>query len=341
MNTNRLSLSSSVFAGRVRKFDTYQPNPRTSQRVTKKTPQAKNKTKTRHIEKTNSTNTIIPRSVSTTPIKLSVPVASASPISKTQSLALQAVGNTRSFHHSQFDNMIPAAINSVKSKLHTAMYIMATAVFIFASTVSVQTLLTNKETKAQVEEVLGESANTTQDEQGVAEGTGSLPAEKEVTTNAISSYTVTNPEAPKYLRIPELGVFSRIKSLGIDEGAVGAPRNINDVGWFNGSAKPGDSVGASLLLGHVSGWTSPGVFKHLGNLKPGARFEVEKGSGEKIQYEVVRSEDIALSEINMGNILGTENAGEHDLKLMTCSGKYNRETETYEERKVVYAKVLR
>jgi sortase (surface protein transpeptidase) len=218
-------------------------------------------------------------------------------------------------------------------------YAAGSLVFFFALVVSMQSILTNRQAKEQLG-VLGAQTQLP-DEYGVPEGTGNEPAEAEVPKAAMSAYKVS-PELPRYIRIPELSVVARVKHSGVTkEGAIDAPANINDVSWYNQSAKPGSEIGASLLLGHVSGWTSPGVFKKINQLKSGMRFEIEMGSGEKITYEVTHGQSIPLSMLNMGEILTPEVAGEHDLKLMTCSGRFNREADQYEERYVVYAKIVR
>ena len=211
--------------------------------------------------------------------------------------------------------------------------------FLFALTVSLQSVLTNRQAKEQLG-VLGAQTQTP-DEYGVQEGNGDEPAESEVPKAALAAYKVS-PELPRYIRIPALNVFARIKHTGVTkDGAIDAPANINDASWYNQSAKPGSEEGTSLLLGHVSGWTASGVFKKINQMKPGMRFEIEKGSGEKITYEVTRGESVPLDNVNMGVVLTPEERGEHDLKLMTCSGRFNRESDHYEERYIVYAKIVR
>jgi LPXTG-site transpeptidase (sortase) family protein len=354
MNTQRLSLSSSVFADRIKKFDMYQHNSRTSQRGTlnpktnhhligsdiKKTGfKINNKLQSSGAKKIKTKSSTFKNEQKKKMFQSSNSwVATGS----TQRLALNAVAKSQiSFGFEAFSNQFlpPKSRKTRKNIWQAVFYTFGLTVFIFALGVSVHTLLTNNNAREQIE-VLGEQTQM-QDEQGVVEGTGSDPAEAEVSAMAIANYTV-NPELPRYLRIPDIGVFARIKHTGIDsDGAVDSPANIHDVSWFKKGAKPGSSTGSSLLLGHVSGWSTPGVFKNIHKLKVGSRFEVEKGSGEKIKYEVTKSEKILLADIDMAKILGTEFAGVHDLKLMTCSGKYNKETKSYEERFVVYAKVLR
>jgi LPXTG-site transpeptidase (sortase) family protein len=218
------------------------------------------------------------------------------------------------------------------------MYGFGVIVLLFSAFVSVQSFINNKQAKEQIA-TLGE--NISKDEQGVSEGTGDEPSEDEISESAIYAFQVTNPQDPRYIRIPELGILARVKNLGTTpEGAVDAPKNIYDAGWYNGSARPGNSVGSSLILAHVSGWTSAGLFKNINKLVDGSEFEVEKGNGEIIKYSVTKKEQIPVDQVNMSKVLSTETAGQHDIKLMTCSGKYNKSTKTFDDRYIVYAKQI-
>jgi len=231
---------------------------------------------------------------------------------------------------------------SFKAKLFRAQsifYALGVSVFLFASFVSVQTFMNNKQAKEQLG-VLGEQTWTS-DEQGVQEGTSEDPSDAPVNSEAVANYKV-DPELPRYIKIPEIGVYARIKQTGITKnGAVAAPSNINDVSWFNESARPGNPNGSSLLLGHVSGWTASGVFKKIDKLTAGSRIEIDKGSGEKLMYEVTRTEKVPVDQLDMSKILASEVVGEHDLKLITCGGKYDRESKEYTDRVIVYAKFLK
>ena len=216
-------------------------------------------------------------------------------------------------------------------------YILGAFAFCMAIFASLHTVFTNKQTKQQVEETLGVSAVIGVDDQGVSEGTAEDPAEVEVSAAAYSAYSVV-PEQPRYIKIPIIGVDARVKSSGVNaKGRVDAPWNVHDVSWFNEGVLPGSSAGSSLLVGHVSSWTTDGVFKHIDRLTPGALIQIERGDGSVINYAVKKTENIPLDEVDMSKILGTEIAGKHDIKLMTCSGNYDRDSERYDHRFVVYA----
>lgn len=262
----------------------------------------------------------------------------------TSAIALRTVRSTQITHEEliaeQFsDYSYPTSPprNSLL-KRQKLFYIVGSFVFLFAILVSVQSLLTNVTAKNKLA-VLG--SQTVTDEYGVPEGTGTDPAESPVTDEHLNAYTVA-PELPRYIRIPSINVFARVKHTSVDkQGAVDAPGNIHDASWYNESAKPGNANGSSLLLGHVSGWTAPGVFKNLDKLLAGDTIEIEKGSGERVLYEVTYTESVPVSSLDMTKVLSSDVAGTHDLKLMTCSGKFNREKEAYEDRFIVHTKIIR
>ena len=257
-------------------------------------------------------------------------------------IALNAVQTSKLPDDARYPDDSASVYTSGKRKLsllQKSMYGFGFAVFIFSMFVSVQSFITNNDAKEQIA-TLGES--TVKDEQGVAEGTSDEPSEAPISESAVLAFRPSNPEDPRYLRIPDINVFSRIKNLGVTPGgAVDTPKNIYDTGWYDGGARPGNPVGSSLILGHVSGWTGPGVFKNINKLAIGARFEIEKGTGEKVNYEVTRTEQIVAIEVDMSKILATEVAGEHDIKLMTCSGRYNKDTKSFDDRFVVYGKQVK
>lgn len=344
MNPQRITLSNPSFAGRIKKYDTYQKRSDSARTASPK-----------HVVRAikqyqNSPRTVIPavlhKQRSTSPPASAEHVTMkphrhrpTSGMSQAQQIALQSVARARGQFGEQFVDIPtqPQATKKQMTRFQKLFYGFGITMFLLAGGVSVQTLITNLQAKEQIG-VLGAVST---DEQGVAEGTGSDPAEAPVSDQALANYRV-NPELPRYIRIPDIGVFARIKHTGVtSEGAVDAPANINDASWYNESARPGNKIGSSLLLGHVSGWSASGVFKKIDQLRAGQRFEIEKGSGEKLTYEVVRGERIPLEQVDMSKILATEVAGEHDIKLMTCSGRFDRETDQYAERYVVYAKILR
>jgi len=146
------------------------------------------------------------------------------------------------------------------------------------------------------------------------------------------------PNQPRYLTIDKFDVRARVLSVGASaDRTIGAPKSIHDVGWYRGSAKPGQA-GVMFLDGHVSGPTQPGVFKQIGSLKNGDKIGIERGDGIKFRYVVTSVKLVPEDKVDMNSLLVSPDAyGEH-LVLMTCGGSFNRAENQYEGRVIVQAK---
>jgi hypothetical protein len=226
--------------------------------------------------------------------------------------------------------------NKSRNVYQKAFYISGMAVFALAMLASVQTFLQNKNTNDVVEVLAAQSTSTT-DNEGVSQGTGNEPSNEEPNTNALANYQVA-PNEPRYIRIASQSTSARVKNLGnTPENAVDAPANVYDAGWYRDSVLPGSNTGVSLVLGHISGWSTPGVFKNINKLQPGEIIEIEKGDGTILKYSVDKSEEYSVSSIDMAKILYEVPTGTHSLRLMTCGGTFNPEDDSYDSRTVVYA----
>ncbi len=230
----------------------------------------------------------------------------------------------------------PAKTKRKGSWLSRAYYGFGAAVFVLALGVSIQTLLLNR----SAQEVLGETTSSAGDNSESSVVNGSNPSEAQPSQNDISSYQVP-PEKPRYIRISSLNVFARVAETGVtSENAVDAPHNIYDSSWYNASALPGSSAGTSLILGHVSGWTAPGVFKNLKNIEKGAVIKIEKGNGEELEYRVASVEEIDVDKVDMNEVLRPSGNLKRDLKIMTCGGEFDSETREFQTRIIVSAKQI-
>lgn len=207
--------------------------------------------------------------------------------------------------------------------LMTAMAIMLFSVGVFAV---VSSLRTDKTVRAQVEQLA-----KTNDEEGMTDG---LPSEDNPPN--VNSHTVA-PDLPRFLSIDKLNVKARVRQLGVGANNVmKAPSNIYDVGWYEGSSKPGQN-GTVVMDGHVSGPTKNGVFYGLGSLKPADKINVERGDGEVFEYVVTGSQVYDNDKVDMSRLMTTSVPGKPALNLITCTGRFNVRTNEFEKRIVVFA----
>lgn len=212
-----------------------------------------------------------------------------------------------------------------RSYSQTALMAMAVVIFIVGIFVSVMTIKTNSDAKAQV------SALSQHDD-------NAPPDETKPTSSSISSYQVA-PELPKFIKIPSLSVNGRVKSLDVTkDNALQAPRNIYDAGWYSASAKPGDSGsnGAILIDGHVHGPTKPGIFSSIKNLKSNDIVTIQRGDDKVFNYKVVKVQNYDSKTLDMGIALASIQPGVPGLNLITCGGKFNQSTGQYEQRTIVF-----
>lgn len=214
----------------------------------------------------------------------------------------------------------------VTKKSNKVLLSLAVVLFIFGLAVAGVGLRTNKQVQAQA------AAQAQQNQGGTTDS--SAPDESEPAAAAVGSYQV-DPTLPRLITIPSLGVQARIQRQGVTKnGALQAPGNIFNAGWYEGSSKPGDG-GAVLVDGHVAGPTKHGVFYNLKNIKAGAVIEIERGDGQKFNYKVVKTQSFDNDQVDMASALVPIVTGKAGLNLITCTGTISGSH--YEQRLVVYA----
>lgn len=142
---------------------------------------------------------------------------------------------------------------------------------------------------------------------------------------------------PSTIEIPAIGVKANIEQVGIlENGQMGVPEEINNVGWFEPGVKPGGK-GSAVLAGHVDSKTGPAIFFDLNKLKQGDEIIVKDQDGTALTFTVKKQESYGRTSAPIEDIFQTSEG--QNLNLITCSGTFNREEGTHEERLVVFAEL--
>ena len=214
----------------------------------------------------------------------------------------------------------------------TVLTAMAATVFLVGITVSLVGFRTNNVAQAQVEKINKQvSASTT-----TGTGDASPPGTTPVNASMLAAYTVA-PELARYIRIPKLGVDARVLQVGVTStGALATPTNVFDTAWYKNSAKPGQP-GATLIDGHVSSWTTNGVFYGIKDLRAGDTIEIEKGDGSKLEYTVNKMVAYDVDKVDMQALVHPVTSGTSGLNLITCGGKYDSKAGEFTQRIAVFA----
>jgi sortase (surface protein transpeptidase) len=144
--------------------------------------------------------------------------------------------------------------------------------------------------------------------------------------------------APVKVRIPALGVTSKVMELGLErDGSMEVPPGAYPVGWYDRSPTPGE-IGPAVLAGHVDWGGEPGAFYGLRELLPGDQVVVQREDGSTATFAVDRVEEHEKDGFPTDEVYGdVPYAG---LRLITCGGTFDEDTGNYEDNVIVFATLV-
>lgn len=142
---------------------------------------------------------------------------------------------------------------------------------------------------------------------------------------------------PTSLKIPAIDLEAQVQHLGITEnGEMAVPDNIEDVSWFSPGYEPGEN-GRAVIAGHVDGLDGPAIFWDLSKLQLGDEVVVQD-KDRTLAFKVHTMESVPLDLADVSQVFGYTSSPE--LVLITCSGTYDFDRGTREERLIVYASLI-
>ena len=217
-------------------------------------------------------------------------------------------------------------------KLALQMYVMAGLVLVVGGALAYQAYHTNTLVEKQVTELKQQTAVLAD------AGSSNLPPneEKPKDSNYIQNYKVA-PLVPRTITIKKIGVYARILQVGTDaQGRMDVPKTAYDTAWYTGSSRPGEQ-GAMVIDAHVMSIGGLAVFSNLKKLAAGDTISIVRGDGKEFHYTVVQTEQTPVDRVNMGKLLVSHDSTKPGLNLITCGGKYDAETASFDDRTIVYA----
>ena len=151
------------------------------------------------------------------------------------------------------------------------------------------------------------------------------------------SPAATFPPPPVRLRLPRLHVDAPVLPVSVGpDGLLDVPANPRQLGWWNGSARPGPASGSVVIDGHVDSAASGlGAFFRLREARPGDEIVLENATGKSINYTVVARRSYAKTSLPAAQVFAT--AVSPRLVLLTCGGAFDEATHHYADNVVVYA----
>ena len=146
----------------------------------------------------------------------------------------------------------------------------------------------------------------------------------------------TAPGIPVRLKIPALKIDAAVESLGLNSvGEMDTPKGPDDVAWYKFGQRPG-FTGSAVIAGH-SNWYNgaPAVFDNLNKLNAGDKLYVVGDNGLTTTFVVRELRDYDQHNDASG-VFGSNDAKAH-LNLITCEGIWNKKTQSFSKRLVVFA----
>ncbi|MHA3703224.1 class F sortase [Jatrophihabitans sp. YIM 134969] len=145
----------------------------------------------------------------------------------------------------------------------------------------------------------------------------------------------TRTAAPLRLQIPSIGVDTGLENLGLEsDGSLQPPTAFPMAGWYARGVRPGDP-GPAIVAGHVDSYRGPAVFYDLGKLQPGDVVLVTRADRSTLKFVVDSKAQYAKAQFPTAAVYGPTPTPE--LRLITCTGIFDRSKRSYEDNLVVTA----
>lgn len=140
---------------------------------------------------------------------------------------------------------------------------------------------------------------------------------------------------PVRLRIPALTLDAGIVRVGLDaDGRMDAPPTYDEAAWYEIGPPPGQ-IGNAVIAGHLDSKTGPAIFYRLRELDAGDDIWIVLDDGSERRFIVAKTAVYPVDGAPLGQIFGPT-AGRH-LNLITCDGSFDRVSQQYNERLVIFA----
>ncbi|WP_373311432.1 class F sortase [Kitasatospora indigofera] len=152
---------------------------------------------------------------------------------------------------------------------------------------------------------------------------------------AVGAAPARRQAPPVRIRISRIGVDSALTDLQVQgDGHLGTPDDPQVAGWWSQGPAPG-GPGTAVIVGHVDSLAGPAVFAGLSALRPGDTISVDAADGSTSTFTVQALRSYAKDEFPDDTVFG-ETPGP-SLRLITCGGAYDRNSQEYLSNLVVFA----
>ena len=141
---------------------------------------------------------------------------------------------------------------------------------------------------------------------------------------------------PVGLQLPRLGVQAPVDPVGVVDGELQVPEDGKRLGWWVGSVAAGGKSGTTVIDGHIDTPQGRGAFYQLQHVEAHDQVVVTVAGGATVTYWVTERRTYAKADGLPPEVFG-DAAGPPRLVLITCGGRYDAATASYDDNVVVVA----
>lgn len=122
---------------------------------------------------------------------------------------------------------------------------------------------------------------------------------------------------PRLLTIPSIGVREKLVELSVAHDRTMELPPTDGVGWYDGSASPGDP-GAAVVTGFIRVAGHRGALARLGELRPGSKVSILRSDGASATYTVDRIDSYSPKDFPVTQVYGATTRP--TLRIVTTGG---------------------
>lgn len=165
-------------------------------------------------------------------------------------------------------------------------------------------------------------------------------AEPPGSTGDLTASTILPFSEPTSIEAPSVRIKSDLITVGkAADGSMEVPKapNFDKAAWYKHSPSPGQ-YGASIIVGHVDSLASNGasVFFNLARLKLGETINIKRSDQTSATFSVWAIRDYGKTGLP-ADVIYKPTTDSAELRLITCSGKFDNASQSYENVTVIFA----
>ncbi|MDE8588792.1 class F sortase [Arthrobacter sp. NQ4] len=178
------------------------------------------------------------------------------------------------------------------------------------------------------------AAPSSPDASGPAPSSTSQPGE--ITLRPATLPANAPAPAPTSLTVAGTAIDMPVVPGGVSTGgAMEIPDVFDRAAWYRFGPAPGAAEGAAVIAGHIDTTSDRAPFSALKSLPAGTIIRVGRDGAPALSYRVVGVELMAKDRFDGASLF--RRSGPHELKLVTCGGKWLDERMDYSDNVIVTA----